>query len=311
MRRVIRSLVAIATLALGSRPVEAQTAAFTRDARAIVTPTEARFVFPFDAARPTKRHSEPSTASEGRIWEVTWDRRDMKAGVDPVLIWLTLPAGYPWPTAHPQSVGALRPTAMIECVSCDGAVVPDPEISSSELTATIENGSLVFTIHGVRAVNLIFPSIPREVRFGFPGSGQKVKVNCGTGFPATKYHRECVVPPPIAPPDPDSTARENAPRRVNVLISNFTDAKLLSGVLVLVRPLSSPLARRMRSDSAGRIVLRQPPMGPIMIEALCKSDGRGTERVFGTEFFQIEPRIDTTVSVMTDPKLCPQYPKQR
>ncbi len=306
MTRFIRLLPSAVALIFGSGVVNAQTAVDAKDARAIITTTEARFVFPFDAARPTKKHSDPVTALEGRIWDVTWDRRGLKPGVDPYLIWLTLPAGYPWPTAHPQSTGAIRPAAMVECVSCDGAVVPDPEITSSELTATIENGSLVFTIHGARAVKLIFPSFPSEVRFGFPRSGQTVKVNCGSGYSAAEYHRKCVVPPPVRPPDADSTARENAPRRVNVLVSNFTDAKLLPYVSVLVRYSTSTKARRMRSDSLGRIVLNHPPMGNVMIEALCSIKSSGVERVFGTEFFQIESRTDTTVSVMTDRNLCAQ-----
>ncbi len=297
----LRVFAGVAPLLLCAKSLEAQTAMDAKVARASFTATEVRFVFPPGASSVDK---PGSTAPMNQIWEVRWERPDYKPGVDPFLIWIILPPTYPWKTMRHQSVGAHRLEAIIDCLSCDGAGFVDSRIAASELTATIEKGSLVFTVYGARAINLIFPSIPHEISFGFPGSGQTVKVNCGNGYSSAKYHKECVIPPRVPPPDADSAARENAPRTVNVLIGNFADARLLPGVSVLVRTTTSRKARRMRSDSLGRIVLRQPPIGNMMIEAFCKANAGDRERVFGTESFQIGPRIDTTVWVMTDRNLC-------
>jgi hypothetical protein len=299
--RLVWGFVGIVPIVLSAACLEAQTGIGAQDARAIFTPTEVRLVFPVAASRVSSTQSDESGSG---IWEVGWERSDYRPGIDPFQIWIVLPSGYPWKSARPQSVGALRPQAMIDCMTCDAAALVDTRIAASELTATIENQSLVFTVHGTRAINLIFPSIPHEISFGFPGSGQRVKVNCGNGYSAAKYRRECVIPPPVRPPDADSAARENAPRRVNVLVANFADAKLLREVSVLMRMSTSPRARRMRSDSAGRIVLRQPPIGNMMIEALCKAEAGGKETVFGTQYIQIVPRIDTTVWVVADRNLC-------
>ena len=128
------------------------------------------------------------------MWDVGWQIADSLAGKAPYFLSLVQrwKAGGPRKGSLKQLISGVSLQPMIECTTCDGAVFEDPDTDHSNVFATIENGRLVFVVHGAEAVRRIFPRIPTTVTFtqtvrhtplsqygpGDVSSSQPVLVNC-------------------------------------------------------------------------------------------------------------------------------------
>lgn len=313
---IIGSLLFVANgaTAQATRPSEAQ---------AFVTDSSARFVFPLDKRQSYAWDLPLKGAYAGMpefFWKVGWNRASVVAGRDPLGLWLITrwePGG-----PHKGTLGDLirgyTLDPMIECTSCDGVAYTDPQRDTNAVFASVERGRLVFNVRGRAAVRRIFPVLPETVTFSrsirqtsepqYSGPSettetQVVIVNCTPGANPQR-RRSCIVPPVVVkrPPDADSAAAENAPRQVYVPVIRFANATLRKNVRVRIKKPDGSVWKVMSTGSLGGIRLSQPPLGPLLLEALCP-DRRA---ISGTVFVQVSPRADTSVHLMTDPSVCPR-----
>jgi hypothetical protein len=178
-------------------------------AQALITPTEARFMFPL---RPASRQwdlpvrqTDPGTTDY--LWTVDWRNPGGEID-DPISLWL----GAGQRPSDPR-IGSLQALisgsqleAMIECGSCDQpAVLADPDTDHRNVFARVENGRIVFIIHGRGAVSRVFPKAPKAVTFWTmvrhePASkhtvpnieeSQSVVVNCRSSDSTGASRRRC------------------------------------------------------------------------------------------------------------------------
>jgi hypothetical protein len=312
-----------ACLLSASQTARAQ--ATSTEAQAFVTDSSARFVFPLDR-RTLYSWDLPLKGAQSGMpefsWMVTW-YRVLVPGKDPMGLWLMTR----WKVGGPRSgtladlIRGYTLDPMIECLTCDGAVFRDPKRDTTTVFATIEGGRLVFNVRGREAIHRIFPVLSQTVTFSrsirqtphsYYGPGeitetQVVIVNCSSGGDRRR-RRSCVVPPVVSkpPPDADSAAAENAPRQVYVPVIRFADAALLKHVNVRIKRTDGTIWRVISSGSLGAIRLSQPPIGPLLLQALCPPRGSKPRTISGSVFVQITPRTDTSVHLMADPTICPR-----
>ncbi|HJQ11356.1 MAG TPA: hypothetical protein VJ840_10035 [Gemmatimonadaceae bacterium] len=137
-------------------------------AQAIITPNEARFIFP--------RQSPDSyvwdvpipgvSGGGGFAWDVSWETPPERVGIDPCELWLA----QWWKSGGPRKGGLkdllqwLRLQPMIKDTTLSGAHAMR-KTDYRNVFATVENGQLVFIVRGAEAVQKIFPTIPSKVRF--------------------------------------------------------------------------------------------------------------------------------------------------
>ena len=179
-------------------------------AEAFVWRDSARFVFPRQPSNayvwdvPLKGLGEGSAEY---VWEVEWEIPEKSAGHVPQSLSLIKDwrPGGPHFGSLGQLIAGVPLWAMVECLSCDGAVYDDPKTDHSKVFATVENDELVFVIRGAKAVRRIFPKIPATVTFrqsvwhvphgeygpGDQTSTQEVLVNCRNADASPENGHRC------------------------------------------------------------------------------------------------------------------------
>jgi hypothetical protein len=138
-------------------------------AEAIIGTDEARFTFPLQVGTtyvwdtPAGGRSDLTTYN----WYVSWEVPDTLDGKSPQILWLIKrwKPGGPRKGSLNELIAGDTLEAMIDCVTCDGAVFGDPETDHTKLYATVENGRLVFVVKGADAVRHVFPVVPASVTF--------------------------------------------------------------------------------------------------------------------------------------------------
>ena len=295
------------------------------DGQAFITDSSARFVFPLDT-RESYTWDLPLKGAYPKMpeffWEVGWNRAAVVAGKDPLGLWLITrwKPGGPHKGTLAQLIRGYTVDPMIDCTSCDGVVYVDSQRDTNTVFATVERSRLVFNVRGRAATHRIFPVLPQTVTFSrsirqtsepiYQGPSEKTEtqvviVNCVRG--TNERRRSCVVPPPPPakrPPDADSAAAENAPRRVHVSVIRFANATLAKHVRVRVKTMYGTVWKTLSTGSVGFVRLDQAPVGPLLLEALCPSNGSKRTTISGTAFLQIMPRQDTSVHLWSDPTVC-------
>lgn len=305
--------------------VQTATAQASRSgAQAFVTDSSARFVFPREK-RQAYTWDLPVKGAYADMpefaWQLDWDRPSIVPGKDPIGLWLITRwrSGGPHKGTLAELVRGYTLDPVIECTSCDGAVYTDPQRDTNTVFATVERGSLVFNIRGRQAMHRIFRVLPDTVTFsrsvmqtphpqygpGEISETQVVLVNCSPGKNPQR-RRSCVVPAPVFKrrPDADSAAAENAPRQVYVPVIRFANATLRKHVRVRIKKPDGSVWKVLSTGSLGGVRLSQPPLGPLLLEALCPNRGSGQTAISGSVFIQVTPRADTSVHLMTDPTVC-------
>lgn len=138
-------------------------------AKAFITPTEARFVFPRQI-RDSYVWDVPAPGvlggSGGYDWAVSWDTPPDRVRIDPCEIWLV----QYWKSGGPRKGGLkdliqwLRLEPLIKDTSYVG-IRPMRKVDHNNVFATVEDGQLIFIVRGADAVRRIFPTIPSRVKF--------------------------------------------------------------------------------------------------------------------------------------------------
>jgi hypothetical protein len=312
---MIQALIGILVAVLSVAPALGAQAAPTRnDARAAITDTLARLVFPKDTVRTYRWDVPVKGASSDHLefmWEADWDGEAYHSGIDPYSLWLAVRWKNGGPHTGPLSalIAGNNVDPMINCVTCDLASFVDPHRDTAAVFARVENDRVVFIVEGSDAVHHIFPVIPETVTFTMRGgmsSSQEVLVNC-----RPDAHQDCVVHPPKPVPNADSAREENAPRQLWVVVARISDAHLLPNVSVTLKRWNGIIWKNMSSGGLGAFRLHQPPLGPILLIARCGQRSPHRGEVFGTEFVFVRPMADSTVQLMTDPDICKQPRRQR
>jgi hypothetical protein len=172
-------------------------------ATATIGADEARFVFPLQNETnyvwdtpPKKPHGE----AHGYDWSVSWEVPGSLDGKAAEILWLLKPwkAGGPRNGSLSQLIAGDTLWAMINCTTCDGAVFGDPEMDHTKVFATVENGQLVFIVHGADAVRHVFPVIPKSVTFR--ASVREIPWDYGPGYETQSIHVPVTLVPPSAKP---------------------------------------------------------------------------------------------------------------
>ena len=138
-------------------------------AQAFITPDSARFVFPRQASDSYEWDVPIPGVSGGGgfVWEVMWEVPAGRTGVDPCGLWLV----QWWKTGGPRK-GSL--TQLIEWLKLNVIVRSATDrlawsyvrkVDQKNIFATVDDGHLVFVVHGADAVRQIFPTIPSQVTF--------------------------------------------------------------------------------------------------------------------------------------------------
>lgn len=292
------------------------------EGQAIIAETEARLIFPVTWTRALLS-SPPGNSTDAPLvflWSVSWPAQYIVDGRDPEALWLSIDLKpRTGPRASLSQLIAREPLeAMINCTTCDLAVFADPERDSAAVFATLENGRLVFHVRGRKAIQRIFPRIPDRVTFGqirqskapegYPqqlNSEQTILVNCPAQTSGAR-RRSCLVIPPVIkrPPNADSAAAENAPRLLGVSVVTFSDAMVIPGVDVAIRTPDNKVWKVVTTTKDAYFIVRQPPLGHLMLVALCKQGASRKRAAFGTLVLEMNPRLDTLVTLRADPRLC-------
>jgi len=206
---------------------------------------------------------------------------------------------------------------LIDCLSCDGAAFVDPDRDTSTMFAHVERGRVVFRLNGRSAVKHVFPIVPSTVVFevtnnlggnGSPSNEQRqvVRVNCHP----RNLSDSCIVREKTIP-NADSVAAKNAPRRIYVIVTRFSNATLMHDVLVSIRTLYNKEWARMKTGNPQGFVMLQPPLGPLLLQAHCPQSTRAHPRIFGTAFVTVRPEVDSTVNIIGDPAVCEKTSHER
>jgi hypothetical protein len=207
---------------------------------------------------------------------------------------------------------------MIECGSCDQpAVLADPDTDHRNVFARVENGRIVFIIHGRGAVSRVFPKAPKAVTFWTmvrhePASkhtvpnieeSQSVVVNCRSSDSTGASRRRCDAPanaastaPPIDP---------TAPRRVHVVALSYDGAWLMRNLDVQIRSEDLRTGQIVRSTGpTGRFSILQAARDSVAFEALCPSDRGDRTKVSGKLALYLAAGRDTTLQLLVDQRRC-------
>ena len=139
-------------------------------AEAFIWKDSARFVFPqqqdhaylWDIPAQSAHPGDPQYA-----WTVEWDTSHNRAEKAPYMLWLIKrwKEGGPHYGSLEQLIAGVPLQAMVQCHRCHGVVIEDPDTDHSKVFATVENGQLVFVVHGADAVRRVFPVTPGTVTF--------------------------------------------------------------------------------------------------------------------------------------------------
>jgi hypothetical protein len=290
-------------------------------AQAFISPTEARFVFPFRP--PTEswdlplRHTIPGTTDY--FWMVDW--RDAESDRDdPVELWLRASQQPNGPRISSLAELASRSTleAMIECGSCDQpAVFANPKTDHKNVIARVESGRITFVVRGRDAVRNVFPRVPRAVSFStmvrHTPSGkntssdieesQRVVVNCHSSDSTGASRRRCDAPTNsrFATPAIGSTAD----RQVEVVAISYDGASLMRNLDVRVRSedrKTPPVT--LSTGQSGHFSILQPSPDSVAIEAVCPSNTRRQSNISGRLSLYLAPGRDTTLQLLVDQRRC-------
>jgi len=299
------SLALIANPAAGQRTTSPEPQAF-------VTDSSARFFFPLDK-RASYIWNSPLKGAYPAMpefsWDVLWYGTSLVPGKDPMGLSLVVrwESGRPHKGTLSDLIRGHTVDVLIECMTCDGAAFVHPQRDGDSVFATVERGRLVFNVRGREAVHRIFPVLPDTVTFitgpTNVGSTQGVVVNCTPSL-ARQHPRSCVVQPPKQPPNADSAAAENAPRRVYVPVIRFQNATLQKHVRVRVKTLYGKVWKVLSTGSLGGVMLTQAPLGPVLLEALCPRQKSAPTKISGTVYVLIAPRADSAAQLWSDPSVC-------
>lgn len=296
-----------AVIVIFARSLPAQRSSRDDEGKAFITENEARLVFPRDTIS-TYRWDVPAkgmyAGSPEFAWEVDWNDAGIRDGTDPYELTLLTSWKPGGPRAGPLSrlLAGRTVDPMINCTTCDLAASVDPERDTTTVFASVEDGRVVFHVKGREAVRRIFPVIPDTMTFtvrGISDKSQTVLVNC-----TSRARHSCVVPPRRPLPNADSAREQNTPRQVYVVVARFSDANLVPNIDVTVKTPNGAVWKTISSGPLGAFRIHQPPLGPLLLIARCPAASEHPEAVFGTEFFEIRPGLDSTVQLMTDPGLC-------
>ena len=138
-------------------------------AKAFITPTEARFVFPRQV-RDSYVWDVPAPGvfggSGGYFWAVSWDTPPDRVRIDPCELQLVQwwKSGGPRKGSLKDLIQWLRPVVWIKDTSYTG-VHPMRNMDYKNVFATVEDGQLILVVRGADAVQRIFPTIPSRVKF--------------------------------------------------------------------------------------------------------------------------------------------------
>ena len=166
-------LVIAASAALASRS-PGQTAPpvnILAGAQAFITADEARFVFPRQASDSydwdVPIHGDPPTGGGGYMWDISWEIPADRNGIDPCALWLIQywKSGGPHKGPLKSLIEWLRIEAKVKNTKDLTGVARGPRVDYRKVFATVEDGQLVFVVHGADAVRQIFPTIPAKVTF--------------------------------------------------------------------------------------------------------------------------------------------------
>lgn len=138
-------------------------------AKAFITPTEARFVFPRQV-RDSYVWDVPAPGvfggGGGYLWGVAWETPPDKERIDPCELKLVQywKSGGPRKGSLKDLIQWLRLQPLIKDTSFV-RVRPMRKTDYKNVFATVEDGQLVFIVRGAEAVQRIFPTIPSRVKF--------------------------------------------------------------------------------------------------------------------------------------------------
>jgi hypothetical protein len=290
-------------------------------AEAFMSATEARFVFP--RRGPNYTWDVPIkgayAGSPEYMWEVNWDGLQVRDGEDPLALWLMTgwKQGGPREGSLAELIAGHQLDPMINCVTCDGAVFADPKTDHKNVFASVEDGRLVFTVRGRKAVKRIFPVIPATVSFesrvrqiplreygpGDNQESQRVFVNCRNSDSSAASRRRCDVPAktPKARQGVDSAA----PRHIHVVVLSYDGASLMRNLDVRIQSEDKRKSSEVRSTgSAGSFFLLHASSDSVTLEALCPDTRLGERTISGRFGLYVAPGADSTVQMMVDPRLC-------
>ena len=171
LARIKYSLFLIGSASLVSS-VSAQqvTAANTLSgAQAIITPGEARFVFPRQASDSYEWDVPIPGVQGGRefAWDVSWEIPANRNGIDPCALWLVQwwKSGGPRRGSLKSLIEWLRLQPMVKSTKDASGIDRVRKVDYRNVFAAVEDGHLVFIVRGADAVRQIFPTIPSQVTF--------------------------------------------------------------------------------------------------------------------------------------------------
>ena len=324
--RTLICLALIASLGPTLSPAAAQQPT-TGEAQAFITDSLARLVFPLDPRRtyvwdvPTKG-AYPSMPEFA--WDIKWYGKPPFSFTDPV--GLSMVSRWKVGGSHRGTLSDLIRGRTVDlltsCAGCDAVELVHPQREADSVFASVERNRLVFNVRGREAVHRVFRKIPDTMFFIVTSrqttprsdsvlvqaeSVQEVTVNC-VPTATQRVPQSCLVQPVVAKrqPDADSAAAENAPRRVHVPVIRFENATLQKNVRVRLKTLYGKVWKILSTGSLGNVLITQPPIGPLLIEALCPRSSDGRTRISGTAFVMVEARQDTSVHMWSDPTVCPR-----
>jgi len=166
-------LVIAASVAIVSR-TSGQTVApvnILAGAQAFITADSARFVFPRQTGDSYEWdvpiHGDPPEGGGGYVWDVSWATPADRNGIDPCALWLV----QYWKSGGPRKgplkslIEWLRIEPMVKSTKDLSGTARGPKVDHRKVFAIVEDGQLVFVVHGADAVRQIFPTIPTKVTF--------------------------------------------------------------------------------------------------------------------------------------------------
>ena len=93
------------------------------------------------------------------------------------------------------------------------------------------------------------------------------------------------------------------PRTLYVIVLDFRTANILQGYSLLMHSPDASNWGPVYADTAGKYLITQPPVGPILVEAICPGGGR-TGPIAGAGSTVVLPDEATSLQVAVDPRTC-------
>ncbi|MFL5631690.1 MAG: hypothetical protein ACJ77T_10575 [Gemmatimonadaceae bacterium] len=290
-------------------------------AQAFISPTEARFEFPFRASPDRGDFAvtrvNPQTVTYS--WEVVWQNPSWDSG-HPTILWLTAAekSGGPPIRSLDDLIAAQPLEAMIECRHChESLMFVDPKTDHAKVRATVEAGRIVFRVSGRDAVGRLFSTPPRAVTFSTmvrhtpAGKGesssvyesQAVIVNCRASDSTGASRRRCDLPTPALPAP--LRADSISPRRLKIVALSYDGGSLMRNLDVRIRSedLKAPESTGS-TGSAGNLSTLLVARDSLTIQALCPNGASTQRRVSGEMALYLAAGRDTTVQLLVDPRRC-------